>query len=1188
MPAAALTDEQALAIDRRDVSISLSAGAGCGKTHVLTSRFLSHLDPTKRGDAEPIELHQLIAITFTDAAAREMRSRIRATCYDRLDDEKLSDDDRAAWQRLLRQIDGARVSTIHAFCTALLRSHAAEAGLDPAFTVLEQANAEVLLLEVLDDVLRQRLAAGDNDTLDLAAEFGTLAKLKQRISLLVDQRHRPAFTDWRTENDEDLSAAAQRLVDAWRARYDADTINFAVEAIREKAPVAELKRLLAIATPCAASKKFPACLATLVDLAARLEQPGHSFNAADVDALNENARVQGICKKDDWPTADDFEAYKKVCTKLRDVIKSSQPPRWDETAARATAILGLKLLRLAGDVADAYQARKEQLAALDFTDQLVLAHRLLSDPEKPEVRHALSADLRLLLVDEFQDTDPLQVDLIKKLCGTGFDEGRLFFVGDFKQSIYRFRGAVPPEFLKLRNEVPDPGRLQLTVNFRSRPGVIDFVNALFHDTFAGYEKLVPNRQPAGHAPGVEFLWNVTAYDDHAGESKVEVARTQEAANIARRLRELIDDNSTEAPVVDRETKQPRRLRPGDVAILFRALSDVRYYEEALRDQGLDYYLVGGQAFYAQQEIFDVLNLLRAVASTADEISVAGVLRSPFFALIDESLFWLVEQGRTLNDGLFANELPAELAAEEQAKVAAARRALTHLRAIKNRVPIAALLNEAIELTGYDAVLLTEFLGERKLANLNKLIEQARIADRNGSDLNEFITQLTEFIAQPPKEPLASTSAESADVIRLMTIHRAKGLEFPFVIVPDLDRVPRLEAPDAALDDDLGPLVRLPADDSREETATGMTLFAARERVAELEERKRLLYVACTRAADYLVLSTSIDAPDAPKSDWMKFISTRFDLQTGAFVAMLPAGYDAPRVHIAPPPAECKPVSRSRGPDLLKMLDEAHALAADGGGTIPPLVAPILPDRTSRRQFSFSRLTGRLIQRQPDAGEFNDDQDVRPNSTEPSRASDPTAINPRSLGSLTHEVLARLDLRTAATDSQIAEWCEHLAPQFVIQYTADTTKLAQTMLTRFASSSRAEKLASAQTLLREIEFLLPWPPDHSSTNQYFRGYIDCLYQDLNGTWRIVDYKTNDISSADAKRIADQYKLQLYVYALAAEQALGTPPTELVLEFLRPGIEHTILWNDKTRAAAIDEINQALATTIAAPSSESSLL
>ena len=448
-----------------------------------------------------------------------------------------------------------------------------------------------------------------------------------------------------------------------------------------------------------------------------------------------------------------------------------------------------KLLRLAADVAAAYQARKEQLSANSISPTCSsYAHRLLTDPEKPAVRDALSADLRLLLVDEFQDTDPLQVDLIKKICGAGFDAGRLFFVGDFKQSIYRFRGAVPPEFLKLREQVHEPGRMQLTRNFRSQPGVLHFVNALFHDTFDEYEQARAHRELATRSslPSNSYgkCPNTSSTPARRQSNRPPPRGRQHRPPPSRTHRRRVHRN---CPSSINETKQPRRLRPGDVAILFRTLSDVRYYEEALRDQGLDYYLVGGHAFYAQQEIFDVLNLLRAVASTADEISLAGVLRSPFFSLADETLFWLVEHGGNLNAGLLADAPPPQLSGEEKAKVAAARRTLSHLRSIKNRVPIATLLNEALDLTGYDAVLLTEFLGERKLANLNKLIEQARIADRNGNDLDEIHHAALPIHRPPPKESLASTSAEAANVIRLMTIHRAKGLEFPFVIVPDLDR-----------------------------------------------------------------------------------------------------------------------------------------------------------------------------------------------------------------------------------------------------------------------------------------------------------------------------------------------------------------------------------------------------------------
>jgi ATP-dependent helicase/nuclease subunit A len=261
-------------------------------------------------------------------------------------------------------------------------------------------------------------------------------------------------------------------------------------------------RLLAIATPAAGNTKFTAAIGTLTELLARVRNRSANVTEADLTLLKETAKFQGLCKVSDWPAAADFEKYKSACTKTRDAVAKGAPQAIEEDTAREAALFGQKLLRLAGDVVAAYQRRKQDIAKLDFSDQLALAHALVSDPQRSELRGALSKDLRLLLVDEFQDTDPLQVDLIKKICGCGFDEGRLFFVGDFKQSIYRFRGAVPPEFLKLRGDVPEAGRLQLTENFRSQPGVLHFVNALFRDAFENYEELKPRREATSAAPAV--------------------------------------------------------------------------------------------------------------------------------------------------------------------------------------------------------------------------------------------------------------------------------------------------------------------------------------------------------------------------------------------------------------------------------------------------------------------------------------------------------------------------------------------------------------------------------------------------------------------------------------------------------------------------------------------------------------
>jgi ATP-dependent helicase/nuclease subunit A len=1192
-----LTQEQRAAIECRQHSVALSAGAGCGKTFVLTQRFISHLDVHTYPESINTRLSQLIAITFTDAAAREMRSRIRQACYDRLHQADNAESQQH-WLRHLREIDAARISTIHAFCTSLLRSHSAQAGLDPTFGVLDQPDADVLQFDVIDDVLRKELANLDEATLDLAAAFG-LARLKDQVAELLNHRQEPAFQTWQR-------AAPDEVLAAWRDWHATHALPNAVAEIAVAAPIASLIHRLETLDVPPKKDKLRDARAALLQWLPRLQSTDATLTDSDLEQIREAAKVSGVCTAKDWPDGE-YGGYRDACKELRDLIDKHLPQPFNADAARETARLGLELLKLTAKIVAVYDDRKRAQGKLDFDDLLAKAHALLNSPENADLRQNLSEDLQLLLVDEFQDTDELQVDLVRNLCGAGFDAGRLFFVGDFKQSIYRFRGAVPTVFRNLRGQVNEAGRLPLTENFRSQPEILHFVNALFCDQFTGYEALRPKREQLTARPAIEFLWTITPDKNNRRiPGAVREARKLEAKAIALRLRSLLDESSTEQPVVDKVTKKPRRLELGDVAILFRTLGDVQVYEEALREYGLDYYLVGGYAFYAQQEIFDVLNLLRAAASTADEVSLAGVLRSPFFALADETLFWLHETEGSLNAGLFAQERPSQLSPEEAARVAAAAATISHLRAIKDRVPIAALLTAALDRTGYDAALLGEFLGERKLANLHKLVERARLADQSGAiDLDGFITQLSQFISREPKESLAATLPEAANVIRLMTIHHAKGLEFPFVIIPDLDRQPLLRAPSAALHAELGPLVPQPPDDENDNVTTGMSLYAALERREELDERERMLYVACTRAADYLMLSTSVQAYNELRSDWMELLAERFNLADGKLIAELPPDYARPQVRVTTDPqTDHKPVATSRGPDLLKLLDEAHAIAAAGNVAMPPEVAPIPVDRSAQRQFSFSRLTGQLIQTDENERRTQDRSPEREqrNQAEPLLApgapsqrnlftshipgksgvsSDVVGnVDHRGLGTLVHEVLERIDFAPGATagsssSADVSAWCEHLAPFHVIHNVVQSARLATAMIERFVASPRGRELASAKAIHREIDFLLAWPPDAPNPDgQYIQGVIDCLYQDAAGDWHILDFKTNDVSAERIAEEAERYELQLQVYAIAVERALRKSPKELVLRFLTPGVEYTIFWNDAARNSAISQLTEAI--------------
>ncbi|MEM8946415.1 MAG: UvrD-helicase domain-containing protein [Planctomycetota bacterium] len=1157
-----LTSEQATALAAHERSVSLAAGAGCGKTFVLTERYLSYLDPRQLQPSA--ELSELVAITFTDAAAREMRDRIRRRCYDRL--QRAEDAaECGAWKQLIATLDGARISTIHAYCATLLRQYAAEAGLDPRFELLDPPTAELLRLRCLDDHLRQLLVASDERLIQLATHFG-LRQLRDYVAELLDNSVDELEERWH-------NATPDELVAHWRENYDTQIAPAALSILATSEPVRGLRQMCN--TAAVTTEKFQRRVAQILTL---LE----SFNAHDTPheataQLRSLAKVQGVCTKKDWDDPAEFEAYKETCKAVRELVDKSvlSSPLLDEPMQQAAAI-GLDLLRLVAQVADRYRSVKQQRNVIEFDDLLVRAHALLTDTRFPQVQQNLARSTQLLMVDEFQDTDPLQVAIVKALRGDQWADQGLFVVGDFKQSIYRFRGAEPRVSSELRATLPVESRLSLTTNFRSQPAVLDFVNALFHDAFAeGYQPLVAHRSQQTPTPAVEFVWSAPT-DPSAGDEAdrrlggAVRARMQEARFIARRLSQLLDSN--QPMVVDHaDDGQPitRPLQLGDIAILLRSLSDVALYEEALREYGLDYYLAGGHAFYAQQEIYDVLHLLRSVASPLDELSLAGVLRSPMFALTDETLFWLVEQSGSLNGGLFSDTLPDALSPADQAKVIRAATTLQQLREQKDHLLVADLLQQAIAATGYDATLLTEFLGTRKWANVQKLIEQARTLDRaRPGDLNGFVTQLSEFVVRTPKEPLAATRAEG-DVIRIMTIHYAKGLEFPLVVVPDLDRPNYPGGHHPVFDPQLGPLV--PAVEKG--NLVGWDLHRFVELEQDREERKRLLYVACTRAADFLMLSSSVANLQKPKSDWMKTLGERFHLGDGSLRDSLPPGYRVPEIIVttSEPATDRKPAGPLRGTDLEQLVAQTHTLAEAGQGEVPEVVAPVAANAAARRRFSFSRLSGELV------ATTESGDDPSPPTTSPPQQVE-SNLNPRALGSLVHAVLERVEFAEQIDD--LADLCGYLAPQYFDTDCQEAAGDAAALVERFMAGQRRAELAKARAVHREIEFLMPWPTEHADECRYLQGYIDCLYQDQRGDWHVLDYKSNHVAPSSVSQLAEQYALQMFVYGLACRQALGVAPVECVLHFLRPGEEFSFVHDIDTEEIMTRRVDEAIAAQVSA--------
>ncbi len=1163
------TAQQQAAIETRTVSVALSAGAGCGKTFVLTQRFLSHLQP---GPAAA-QLAELVAITFTDKAAREMRDRIRAACRERLLNCPKAEIEH--WLGVLYGLDTARIATIHSFCTSLLRGHAVEAGLDPRFTVGDAAQTDALLRRSARDTLHRLLEQQNGDAMTLVLHFG-LERSRDVLADLIGQRFRCA---------PDVLTAVSRTecVEQWTRHWKENCIPRLLEDFHSSFLCEAVRNWLSGHQPKSKSIMAERCRTVRTLLALPLADV--TDPAAWLDPLREAAKVQSGGGKSAWNDAEEHEEVQTLFKDLREQIdKCLKKIVFAAEDIPLAAELTEQTSRLAATAMADYEGLKRKLGWLDFDDLLLKAHGLLR--EQPEVARRLTNDIQLLMVDEFQDTDEVQADIVRRLAGPALKSGKLFLVGDPQQSIYRFRGAKPSVFSDLRAEIPAKGRLPLNENFRSVPDVLNFVNLLFQKSLGtDFQALtaapayqVSDSERKNLAPVIEFLWatkDVQPADPaQAGKQNADDLRNREADWIALRIAELLADA---APSVREKQQQGppvlRRVRSGDIVVLFRTLSDVPAYEAALSRQGVDYYLVGGKTFYAQQEVFDLLNLCRWLDEPADEISLVGMLRSPLFNLTDDAVHALKLTGRTLTAAL-TQAPPDWLSADEQERIRFAGRVLSELRQLKNRVPPSELLKAAIERTGYDGALLLEHLGTRKVANLVKLVGQAaEFDDAALFTLKDYVRGLEQSVLEQTDEALAATLPEAGDVVRLMTIHQSKGLEFPVVFVADMNRKGNPRSAGALLHPQWGALLSLPEDFGQKPEHLGLRIHKLEEEPLEAAEITRLLYVATTRAADRLILSAGMTPDLTPGSPWMKLLASVFALNTGIlkvdpyFGSMSGAGADPRaipdiRVHRAPPNAVSRKEPTERLVPLSRLFETVDAAEP---APFPETADVFPPANVWHGMISVSQLE-QLAPVRPavrHAGEFEFEESV------PGAAAD-------VVGTVVHRVLQLLDFSDAKDWPDVFESCLQTVCVTSEERMA-VGEQARPILERFINSTLARQLtAAAAVLRREVDFVLQWPPESASPRAMLTGQIDLLWQAPEGGWQVLDYKTGQFPmSVPESELLAPYALQLGIYALAAERALGEPLASIGLVVMRPKVRLLkFVWNDETRSDLCRRIEELL--------------
>ena len=1243
------TNSQKLACDISR-NIAVTAGAGSGKTSVLVRRYLWCLERNNHN------VRRIVAITFTEKAAGEMLGRIREHVL-----QRAASDLGAAhlWEDVLEHLPLANISTIHGFCQKLLREFPIEAGADPNFEVLDEAAQTILLKRLIDDLLRQE-AEKNSRSLRLLARQWKPTTLRDIVRQLIGVRDKALLWAERIAQT-DFDAYLRKLHDLCAQQQRRAVQRIAADSRWQEATL----EIRAIMPPGDSGKLSGRCL-TVLEIDAEFRRLSELPKQLDALAmLRKQLSLLGVNAA--WKAEDRDKRLKACFETLKFIYDNtlSETPIHDATELRgfqiqqALAALFLAALRR-------YDEEKAARRRLDFEDLQERALRLL---RLPDVQQLLSSRYDYVMVDEFQDTNQLQWEIIRRLGLTkqGLAKDKFCIVGDEKQSIYMFRGAEVSVFAEVRNElklvnaahqldavemaIPDlgdapvvadgdkTGELSMAENFRSDDAVITFCNFLFSRLFlptfdperpydVPHQELVPRREKGIpldiQAKPVELM---LAFDDADGDDSGEAsAESSEPEMIARRIRELMIPTQPH----DESASNTPKSRPAqwkDIAILLRTRTRLKAFEEALRRHGIPFLVTGGIGFFEQQEIYDLSNMLRALSDSRQDIALAGVLRSPLLGLSDDQLVYLAGGVKTdaatsrwtLWEKLrfhAANRdlIPAELDPEA---IAHAYHLLSVWQAVAERIPITHLLRRVLDDTGLYGILAADSAAEQQITNIEKFVEIARKFEQQGfRTLSDFVAYLDELETAAEREGEAQIFAEGMNVVQVMTIHAAKGLEFPIVFVPELERPFNYSDSESVYLDALSP----PRAGQTPEIAAGVSVAAMQEdgtpsptffreylkrvnRDKTDAEMKRLLYVACTRARDTLMLSGSIKKSVRPNS-WLGWLTQHLPLAdaleqhraaievNGLTIPLLTANSSFHALRGTDDfgrSASCSPQSggvRHSTQSVERVLNSPPGRGKgwvaekwqrlSGENPPQPLPGGELDDELFRllqhnlqpatgaenERFRLSPSMLHLLFECPRRYYYREIlrlDDILATAPPEESSVNHAAENDRfgaQRGTIIHALFEQRVFDDILTDAERARILEEAVSASPIPPDSEDRQRLDAAIARagahYAANGLKDLLARSPQVWREHPFMLRLQQADVS------GILDVLFRDpADGIYTILDYKTNQVEAADvpAEIRRHGYERQMTMYALAVSRLLHVEQMRGILFFTHPNVLFT---------------------------------
>ena len=847
--------EEAIANHGR--SFLVEAGAGSGKTAIIAGRIAMML-------ADGIEPKSVAAVTFTEFAASELLIRVREFASElaagRIPLELrialpdgLSEDQRRHLVTASERIDELTCSTIHGFCQRLIKPYPVEAGIDPGATVMDSDQADLAFSEIVDSWLREELVGESGGLLAELALQNAGETLRLMDMILGHLRsHRVIIGD----TPRDLGP----LVTAFRKASD-DFKAFARDANvheEETTAIADLFAELAEKTAFAQTAETAAELVEL--LVVRPPSPSVLCTASgDFRKYRKKSKWTEAAKREGLAKADGDRLNYRAAAHYEECRET-----WTELLQSVAARILSELIRLARPVMERFREYKRSAALLDFDDLIFAARDLLRDHD--EVRRALARRFSHVLVDEFQDTDPLQTEIFRRLCGdpppgganddwTQFQirPGALFLVGDPKQAIYRFRGADIAAYIRarqaFRSQDPD-SVLSIATNFRSCAPIMRYVNRLFEGPLSaengqpGFIALDPFLPERDEGPSVAALDIEVA--DEEGRANAQKIRDGEAEAVANLCAQLIGKEA----IVDRKSGERRVCKAGDIALLAPTGNDLWRYEEALERRRIPVATQAGKGLFRRQEIQDLIAVTRVLADQRDTLALGALLRGPLVGLTEEELLdivWQLPRSEEAPERLPRLDLRAT---PEDIPHRYARDIIEKLQALRRRVNATTphdLLSQAVDVLRVRPILLQRHRdqAERALANVDLYLSFSRGYSVRG--LRAFAEAMTAAWSDATRAVEGRPDVQE-EAVTLYSMHAAKGLEWPIVI--PVNTMTKVKTPESAVTDRASGRFYCPVFGA---PPTGYEAARDAEKAELDRERIRIWYVATTRARELLIL-----------------------------------------------------------------------------------------------------------------------------------------------------------------------------------------------------------------------------------------------------------------------------------------------------------------------------------------------